>query len=84
MRHLQAISTVVYLKLSYESLKERLGDLHERGVVMEQGQTLSDLMDIRCPLYEKYAHITIEADQLDIRAIVRKITASASLESCSG
>ena len=77
MRHLQEISTVVYLK-------ERLGDLHERGVVMEQGQTLSDLMDIRCPLYEKYAHITIEADQLDIRAIVQKITASASLESCSG
>ncbi len=84
MRHLQEISTVVYLKLSYESLKERLGDLHERGVVMEQGQTLSDLMDIRCPLYEKYAHITIEADQLDIRAIVQKITASAFLESCSG
>lgn len=76
MRHLREISTVVYLKLSYESLNVRLGDLHERGVVMEEGQTLSDLMDIRCPLYEMYAHITIEADQLDIRSIVQKISLS--------
>ena len=47
MEHLQEISTVVYLRLSCESLEERLGDLHERGVVLKPGQTLKDLMDIR-------------------------------------
>ena len=30
MEHLRDISTVVYLRLSCESLTERLGDLHER------------------------------------------------------
>ncbi|HBN57052.1 MAG TPA: shikimate kinase, partial [Lachnospiraceae bacterium] len=60
MEHLRDISTVVYLRLSCESLKERLGDLHRRGVVLKPGQTLQDLMDIRCPLYETYAHVVID------------------------
>ena len=51
MEHLREISTVVYLRLSWESLMERLGDLHERGVVLKPGQTLKELMDIRGPLY---------------------------------
>ena len=74
MVHLREISTVVYLKLSCESLKERLGDLHERGVVLKPGQTLRDLMEIRTPLYERYAHVTIEAEGRDIRQIVGAIT----------
>ena len=52
MEHLREISTVVYLRLSCGSLKERLGDLHERGVVLKPGQTLEDLMAARTPLYE--------------------------------
>ena len=73
MEHLRDISTVVYLKLSYECLAERLGDLHERGVVMEDGQTLQDLMRQRCPLYETYAHLTIDAEKMEIREIVEKL-----------
>ena len=34
MKHLQEISTVVYLRLPYKSLKKRLGDLKKRGVVL--------------------------------------------------
>ncbi len=74
MEHLRDISTVVYLRLSCESLKERLGDLHRRGVVLKPGQTLQDLMDIRCPLYETYAHVVIDAEELDIREVVKRIT----------
>lgn len=74
MEHLQEVSTVVYLRLSCESLEERLGDLHERGVVLKPGQTLKDLMDIRGPLYEKYADLTVEEENLDIRGVVKKIT----------
>ena len=73
MEHLRDISTVVYLKLSYECLAERLGDLHERGVVMEDGQTLQDLMRQRCPLYETYAHLTIDVEKMEIREIVEKL-----------
>lgn len=74
MEHLREISTVVYLRLSCESLEDRLGDLHERGVVLKPGQTLKDLMAIRGPLYEKYADFIVEEENLDIRGVVKKIT----------
>lgn len=73
MQHLQEISTVVYLRLPYEDLKIRLGDLHERGVVLKQGQTLKDLLDVRTPLYEKYAHVIVDEDELDIHGVVNAI-----------
>lgn len=74
MEHLREISTVIYLRLPYETLKVRLGDLHERGVVLKPGQTLQDLMNVRSPLYEKYAHLIVDEEGLDIRQIVKKIT----------
>ena len=76
MEHLRDISTVVYLRLSCESLTERLGDLHERGVVLKPGQTLKELMEIRTPLYEKYAHLVIDEEQMDIRAVVGAVTSA--------
>ena len=60
MEHLKEISTVVYLKLSYEEVEERLGDLKDRGVVLKDGMTLKDLYLERVPYYEKYADITID------------------------
>lgn len=60
MKHLQEISTVVYLKLSYRAVKFRLGDLKDRGVALKDGMTLRQLYNERVPLYEKYADITID------------------------
>lgn len=60
MKHLQEISTVVYLKLSYWAVKLRLGDLKDRGVALKDGMTLRQLYNERVPLYEKYADITID------------------------
>ena len=31
MKHLASIGKIVYLQIAYESLRERLGDLQERG-----------------------------------------------------
>ena len=76
MEHLREISTVVYLRLSCGSLKERLGDLHERGVVLKPGQTLEDLMAARTPLYERYAHVSIDGEHMDIREIVKAVTSA--------
>lgn len=73
MEHLRQIGTVVYLKLSYEEIEDRLGDLNARGVTMKAGQTLRDLYEERTPLYEKYAHVTIECDGYKIREIVARI-----------
>lgn len=60
MEHLKEISTIIYLKLDYEEVEARLGDLKDRGVAVEQGMTLRDLYDQRAPLYERYADITID------------------------
>ena len=60
MEHLKKISTVVYLKLDYPELEQRLGDLKDRGVALKNGMTLMDLYRERVPLYEKYADITVD------------------------
>ncbi len=60
MAHLSEIGCIVYLKLRYPLLTARLKNLRERGVVLRRGQTLSDLYRERTPLYEKYAHITVD------------------------
>lgn len=73
MRHLKEIGTVVYLKLEYEELKKRLGNLKGRGVVLREGQTLKDLYDERTPLYEKYADIVVDEKKMDVEGTLQKI-----------
>lgn len=76
MEHLTEISTIVYLKLSYEELEKRLGNLVDRGVVLKNGMTLRDLYNERVPYYEKYADITIdEADAGNAGDVVDKLRA---------
>ena len=74
MRHLKAIGKVIYLKLSYEQIEERLGNLHARGVSIKAGQTLRDLYNERCPLYERWADMTIDCDGKRLREVVLHIT----------
>lgn len=70
MEHLKKIGTVIYLKLGYENLEERLGDLHARGVTIKPGWTLRDLYNERCPMYEKWADITVCCDGHRLREVV--------------
>lgn len=82
MDHLAEIGTVVYLKVSLEELEKRLGGLHERGVVMKNGMgmSLSDLYEERVPLYEQYAHITIDIDGMSVRDAARKLVDQLSMK----
>ncbi|WP_367569391.1 shikimate kinase [Lacrimispora sp.] len=75
MEHLKKISIVVYLKLSYEEVEERLGNLVDRGVALKDGMTLRDLYDERIVYYEKYADITIDETGLDAGKTVDKLRA---------
>ena len=78
MDHLSDIGRVVYLKLSFDELTQRLADFSERGVVMRDGigMSLRDLYDERLPLYEKYADITVDVNDLSITAAARKVAAA--------
>ncbi len=75
MKHLQSIGRVVYLKLSYEEIAERLGDLNARGVTMHPGQSLKDLYEERVPLYEKYADIVVDCSGKALREIAEEVAA---------
>ena len=61
MAHLKELGKIVYLKISYDTLVERLGDYSHRGVVIREGETLKDLYLERVPLYEKWADVTVDS-----------------------
>ena len=78
MAHLSKIGTIVYLKLDYRKLRYRLGNIRNRGVVIRQGQRLSDLYNERTALYEKYADIIIDENGCGIEKTVNKIVDAIS------
>ena len=78
MEHLKKIGVVVYLKVSYEEIARRLGNIIlARGVVIRKGETLRELYDERVPLYEKYADYTIDCDGHGVEDTVHAVCALA-------
>lgn len=80
MKHLREISTVVYLRVTYPVLKRRLGDLTRRGVVLKPDQTLENLYEERIPLYEKYAHVTVNISRKSVQQSALSIIAALEKE----
>lgn len=70
MQHFKKGGTVVYLKVSYETIKKRIRNLQRRGVVLRKGQSLRDLYKERAGLFEAYADITISEDGLSIEQTI--------------
>ncbi len=59
MRRLKASGPVVFLDVPLAELRRRLGDWHDRGVVLAGGDDLETLLQTRRPMYERYADFTI-------------------------
>lgn len=74
MEHLCGIATICYLRLPYEGIRERLNNPVARGVVFREGQTLRSLYDERVPLYEKYANLTVDCENKNIREIALELS----------
>lgn len=73
MRHLKEIGEIVYIKLSYETLNNRLGNIKQRGVVLKQGQDLEALYEERCPLYERYADHVVDGENMGVEELLDRI-----------
>ena len=73
MNHLRTIGTVIYLKISYREISKRLGNIMQRGVVLKAGQDLAGLYEERCPLYELYADIVNDCENMDIESTMETI-----------
>ena len=73
MNHLKRIGKVVYLKVGKEELFKRLKNIRERGVVLRDGETLEEMYDERCRLYEMYADVVVEEKGCSIAETVERI-----------
>ncbi|MFA9377747.1 MAG: shikimate kinase [Lachnotalea sp.] len=70
MEHLKNIGRVIYLKLSFDQIEKRLSDIKDRGVVLKEGQDLKDLYNERTALYEKYADVVIDEENLTVEETI--------------
>ena len=73
MAQLGRLGPRVYLKVSLESLKKRLPDWSQRGVVCRGGTTLPALYRERAPLFKKYADVTVETEGKSAEKIADEI-----------
>lgn len=76
MAHLAALGTVVYLKVELSELERRLKNIRTRGIAMSPGETLGDVYAYRAPLYEKYAHVTVETGKGTLEEAVSALLAA--------
>lgn len=69
MQHLCQLGMIVYIQASLEELASRIGEMHERGVVVREGVQggLESIFADREPLYEHYAGITVDTTGLTAR-----------------
>lgn len=73
MDHLKKLGKVIYIKLPFHVIEERLGNIHSRGIAMGPGESLLDLYNKRIPLYERYADYHIEGEGLNVEGVIEAI-----------
>ena len=73
MIHLLDISKVIFLKADFEVIQNRIHNFDTRGIAKGKGQTFKALFDERQILYEKYAEITIDCNELDQDELANQI-----------
>ena len=73
MERFKKIGTIVYLKVSYDTINRRISNAKNRGVVLKDGQTLKDLYDERTALFEKYADYVISEEGLSLEETIDEV-----------
>lgn len=76
-RLLTANGTIVYLKTSVKQQIERTGRARKRPLLLndDPAAVLERLMEVRGPLYEEIAHITVDTGGQKVGSVVEKIKA---------
>lgn len=80
MKHLRTLGKVVYLKIPFSVMRERLGDYSHRGVVSPKGGTLEELYEERAALYEAYADLTVDVSAAQLSDSLEKICAALAFD----
>ncbi len=74
MARLKAAGPVIYLRADLATLEQRITANPLRGIAREGTQTYADVYAERCPLYEQYADVVVDAtagSADDVAAAVR-------------
>ena len=61
MAYLKARTLVVFLDISLELMKTRLGDFSLRGIAKPASMTIEEMFEERLGLYRQYADVTVDA-----------------------
>ena len=79
MECLREYTRVIYLRVSKQTLMKRINGDREREtrIIGLKGRTLEEVIDERLPLYETYAHVTVDAETGGIENIVARIVEAA-------
>lgn len=62
MKNLKKLGTVIYINVALSEIEKRLVDFKTRGIVRKKGESIEDIFNSRCELYEKYADIIVESE----------------------
>ena len=73
MEYLKTLGKVIYLRLPFCVINNRINNLESRGIAMGPGQTLKTLYDERTPLYEKYCDVRLNCNNKNVAKIVKMI-----------
>ena len=76
MAHLKENAVVLYLRISFETMMKRIADMHSRGILLKDGETVRAMYDERISLYEKYADMILDCDGKDVETTVSEIVAT--------
>lgn len=75
MAHLLRISTIIFLKADLDIVRKRIQNFSTRGIAKAAGQSFRELFDERQVLYQRYAELAVDCNQLDQEQIAKQITA---------
>lgn len=73
MTYLKGNSLVIYLRISFETMLQRISNMTSRGILLRNGETIEDMFIEREPLYKKYADLVIDCDERMIEDTVSEI-----------
>lgn len=75
MAHLQQWGLCLYLHISLDTVRRRVGNLNSRGFNCFPGQSLADVYAERLPLYRRYADTIVDCDDQSLEQTLAAVHA---------
>ncbi len=73
LRHLNAISKIIYLKVPFARIEERVSSAPPRALIGLGKKTLRQVYDERVPLYKANSHFTVDTEHADADEVIAAV-----------